>query len=987
MMPVAFRFVGSLRLASRLGGLSAARPLGGPDPGARWWGARVFGGMLLLVAVWQAALQTAVWAQLPQTELNTIYPPGARQGASLDVTVTGANQDDLTKLVFSHPGIAAVQKTAPPPEFYRDPVPQNHVFTVNVAEDVPPGVYDARVVGRFGVSNPRAFVVGSLPEILDDATNQSLASAKEVAIGTVVNGLADGNAVNYFKVTLATGQRVLLDCAAERIDSRMNPTILVLDANGKELVRSRDSLGKDVLLEFTAPAAAPYVIAVFDHIFGGGGEHFYRLAVHDGPHIEYVFPPAGSAGLTGTYVVYGRNLPGGQPAPDLVVDGQPLQQLTANIPLPDAATSKNALAAGAFLSPAGILLDSTEFRIANSNPVAIGIAHDPTIVEQEPNNDPGQAQPVAIPCDLAGQFYPQRDIDWVRFEAKKGEVFWIDVVAHRLGRRSDPVMLLQRLTKNDKGEEVAADLAVVDDPGDRNGRIGTDFDYSTDDPSYRFVVPEDGAYRLKLRDANGDARRDPRFVYRLQIRREMPDFRLVALPRQNKEADPNRVSPFAPVLRKGGTTLIQVDVVRQEGFAGPVEVSVEGLPAGVRCDGAMVSDAMNTAWLVLAAAEDAAAWTGPIRIVGKARLGDQEVVRQARVVSVIWGTANRGQTPAAFRVSQNLALSIADRVVEPALAQVGDGSVLETSRGGKLDVPVKLTRRLGFAEVVKLVATGMPGEIKPADIDIPGDKTDGTLAIQITNTNARPGLYTFFLRSDTKVKIVRNEDAVARAQAEQKMIDETVAQVAAELQTAAAVRDAAATAATQATEALGKAQEAKQNVEESQKKLQEAEQAKATSEAKFKAVEAKQTRVQAAKQAADKKVADVQAANQPADVNFAIYSTPIRLKIVETPLQLAASAPPAAKAGGTAEIPVSVQRLFGFADQVELLCEIPNGVAGLTIPNLVLPKEQAEGKLAVTIDAQATLGDHILTLRAKAKFNEVDVQATIPVTLKVEAAQ
>ena len=42
-------------------------------------------------------------------------------------------------------------------------------FTLNIADDVPPGVYDLRVVGRYGVSNPRAFVVGDRPEVTEQS--------------------------------------------------------------------------------------------------------------------------------------------------------------------------------------------------------------------------------------------------------------------------------------------------------------------------------------------------------------------------------------------------------------------------------------------------------------------------------------------------------------------------------------------------------------------------------------------------------------------------------------------------------------------------------------------------------------------------------------------------------------------------------------------------------------------------------------------------
>ena len=38
--------------------------------------------------------------------------------------------------------------------------PLANEFTVTIAADVPPGIYDVRAVGTFGVSNPRSFVVG-----------------------------------------------------------------------------------------------------------------------------------------------------------------------------------------------------------------------------------------------------------------------------------------------------------------------------------------------------------------------------------------------------------------------------------------------------------------------------------------------------------------------------------------------------------------------------------------------------------------------------------------------------------------------------------------------------------------------------------------------------------------------------------------------------------------------------------------------------------
>ena len=52
----------------------------------------------------------------------------------------------------------------------------------------------------------------------------------------------------------------------------------------------------------------------------------------------------------------------------------------------------------------------------------------------------------------------------------------------------------------------------------------------SDDPAYRFVAPEDGTYRILIRDLYAGSRGDPRLIYALAIRRAAPDFRLVAVP-------------------------------------------------------------------------------------------------------------------------------------------------------------------------------------------------------------------------------------------------------------------------------------------------------------------------------------------------------------------------------------------------------------------------------------------------------------------------
>src|SRR5690349_9656116 len=52
-------------------------------------------------------LATIARAELPAARLVSIFPPGAKQGSSVEVTLSGQDLDDVTALHFSDPHITA----------------------------------------------------------------------------------------------------------------------------------------------------------------------------------------------------------------------------------------------------------------------------------------------------------------------------------------------------------------------------------------------------------------------------------------------------------------------------------------------------------------------------------------------------------------------------------------------------------------------------------------------------------------------------------------------------------------------------------------------------------------------------------------------------------------------------------------------------------------------------------------------------------------
>ena len=412
-------------------------------------------------------------AQLPVTRLYSVFPLGGKQGTTVDLTLTaGADLEGVHALRFTHPGITAVQKTQEE-EGKEGPQPVVNQFVVTVSPDVPPGLYDLRCVGRFGISNPRAFAVSDRDEMSETEPNDVPGQATKVNLGTVVNGRSDkGTDLDYFKFQATEGQRILIDCWAQRIDSRMDATLTLYNAQGQEFANNRDYNRRDPFLDFTVPADGEYLVRVHDFLYGGSNEYFYRMSIGTGPHIDYVFPPSGTPGTKQTFALFGRNLPGGQPAEGVEIDGRPLDRLDVEIDVP-ADSSVVRLDSDSLIAPEDSVMDGFSYRLStadgSSNPILIPFATAPIVAEQEPNNLPEAAQTVSVPCEFVGQFQQKLDRDWLTFDAKKGQVFWIEVFCQRLGLPTDPHVRLQRVVKKEDGSEEVSDLKTLDDYGTNIG--------------------------------------------------------------------------------------------------------------------------------------------------------------------------------------------------------------------------------------------------------------------------------------------------------------------------------------------------------------------------------------------------------------------------------------------------------------------------------------------------------------------------------------
>lgn len=647
-------------------------------------------GLVTLAA--SCALSSAARAQpqvlpMPNPRLLIVTPPGGQAGSTVEVTLTGQEFEGPQKLLFSVPGIKAELATAAPPADPKKPAPNQPAtaslkFKVTIPADTPPGIHDVRLVTSLGVSNPRAFVVGDLPEMLEKEPNNDVPEAQPIKINSRISGtITTPTDVDYFVFTGKSGQRVVVSCLASSIDSRLFAGLELYNKQGSLLAANREYQGTDAVLDCTLPSDGDYFVRVFAFTYTQGSpEHFYRLTVSTAPWIDAVFPSIIEPGKNTTVTVYGRNLPGGKLDPTAVLDGRTLEKLRITVEPPSDPAARQQLRYSGLLTPRSSFLDGFELRLRNdagvSNPYLLTLTHAPVVLDNGANDTAESAQEVPVPCAIAGHVEKKGDRDCYRFTAKKGQAYSIEPFADRIGSPAALSCTIRPLKDKGSGTEF----------GDNNDSLHpTLFFTRADDPArQRFVASADGEYLLKVVSRDADLRAGQHHLYHVHIAREEPDFRLILMP-------PSMNAPDACVVRQNGRGHFSVLVWRLDGYIGEVRLTAEGLPQGVTCPPQVVGPGQKFAALVVSAAADAPAWTGAITVKGTTTIKGNEVVRDARPATITWpGPPPQQQNVAMLsRLDRTLVLAVREKAPYSLIAGVEEVTV---AAGQRATIPLKLVR-------------------------------------------------------------------------------------------------------------------------------------------------------------------------------------------------------------------------------------------------------------------------------------------------------
>lgn len=727
-------------------------------------------GRLKLLAGLVSILAATASAQLPQARLASVFPPGARAGSTNLVTVAGADLDEPSGLLFSDPRIMGTPKAATPNQ-----------FQVTVPAEVPPGLVDVRFAGRFGVSNPRAFAVGGLPELTAPATNTSPAEAFPLPFDTVANGRVQPSQAHWFRLSARAGQRVLVRIQARELDSRLVPDLTITDAAGRERAIAR----RRELLDFTAPADGDFLLKLHDQTYRGGEEYACRLTVSSGPQVDFAVPLAVRSGGTNRVTLFGRNLPGGRATRLAGADGGMLEQLTVTVAAPRKPPAE--LPAELLRRPAGAALagDLWPWRLVTSNGVAGPLPFSLTTsavfvatTVKRPNEEKADRLPrlvkVSPPCEFTGLFPARGEVSGVTFAARKGDVLWIELFAERLGFPCDAHAVVQQHVKDSEFTDLVEIGDTEANPGDR------EFNTASTDAAVRFEAPEDARYQILVRDRFNSAAGRPRYPYRLSLRPASPDFRLVALPQPPPPLnnDDRSIHVTSISLRRGQTLPVKVMAFRRDGFNAEIKLTVSELPRGVTAAATPIAAGQATGTVLLTAGEQETALpTNAFRlaIAGSAGIGGRPVTRPALAASVIWPVPDFNNEHAATRLVREPLVSVIAAEPAPVTVSPAGTNTFEPTADCRLVIPLWILRRGGFSAAFKLKPAGHPALDQAAEADVAENATNANAGLNLAEAKLPVGAHTLWLQGTVAGQYRNQPEAVALAEAELQRIGQALA--------------------------------------------------------------------------------------------------------------------------------------------------------------------------------------------------------------------
>lgn len=576
-------------------------------------------------------------------EVGYVFPPVLRIGETTSVQLGGYDwtddldwfvHDDQVRLDVLHP--PGDYLLTPPPYWTGPrasttalPIPREVPASIAVLPTARPGLVRWQVANANGSSSVGTILLSNDTEVLESRSRdlpQTLPNAP-VAVSGRLSRLTE---VDRYELTATREGPVTVELMARRLGSGFQGAIEIHDSEGRLIADFADTQGLDGSLTFAANQGERYVISLHDVDFRGDRSFVYRLKVTEGPRLVTAIPFGGQRGTEQEIEFVGYGLATGRAV---------LESIRQVVRFPSDAE----------LKVSSTTVHTTHGAVEALLPLSDGKEVAAAALGSEP------LQP---PLAVTGRFEPSRIDERFTWTSEEGDPWSISAESRGIGGSSD----VQLTILDPSGKSLLQD---DDQPG-------------TFDAKTEFVAASAGTYTAVVRSLS-PRRSQLDEVYRLKIRKRTADFSLSM--------------PQALNVPLGGSASGKITVHRVANWPGPIALTVEGLPHGVRATGDLtIPEGKNELAIAFEAAADADVVSAPIRIVGRGVIDGVEQVREA--APPVGGTAlpvtddERWMKPVLLTVT--MAPPFAIKVVDRERQR-------EVHRGTTYLAPLEIVRNEGFA--------------------------------------------------------------------------------------------------------------------------------------------------------------------------------------------------------------------------------------------------------------------------------------------------
>lgn len=511
-----------------------------------------------------------------------IFPAGAQRGTTVEVRVGTECSPPGASLFLegsgAHLHVDRLEKEASEdgePSARRPPTeipityPRQWHSKISLDADAPLGVAYWRISCAQGGTGSRPFLIGDLPECIERESNSIPSRAEAIQLPITVNGQICGERdVDYYRFHAEAGQSVVCETIAGRIGSRLDPHVEIHDLSGQRLDTAQSYNGSDPVLVFEPEQSGNYLLRVANINASGSPAHVYRIQLTSTPYVRCAFPSGGQAGKQ-----------------------RELEFLTLSGNGELLATKQTIH----FPSEPGNMIYRDPTRTIGE--VVLSVGESPSVIEHEPNSSESP-MPLTIPVTVDGRCAEAKDEDWYSIRTERDQRVAIACAAALPGAPAWPVVTLT----DANGKPLTSNRSV--DAADRMCHI-------------EWQMKSDTEYRIRVRDQQFGAQGGAEFIYRLSIEPARPDFEL-------------QVASDVLNVQQGNKAPCEISVRRFGGFEGPIDLSVVGLPPGIKVEPAKIPEKANKLVCQFSALDDVPSDSYAFSIVGSASIDHAAVEHQVR---------------------------------------------------------------------------------------------------------------------------------------------------------------------------------------------------------------------------------------------------------------------------------------------------------------------------------------------------------------------